>query len=312
MGQATQSLVEIDRVLFDQQLREGAPGGDVWLDVALVHPAGLPSRYRCLILTRFSLADKKVTAAVAMVQERWSQEFGADFFKQGDAKPYVYSPASGKVTRAYGARSRYAIANEVFEVYQYLDVVAHAWDWVGADRQASVLTVRKSILENSPRVALDLFAETSTGASLRKGAKVTLALVNDAPRAAQQLLAAEGRLRLPQDTRPKLNFELVDQLGRELGYISRSGRRQVPRRTGRDGGEIDKRLLPLVAKILATRHRKRAATLLRMVVRPTLLADAFAGFAFESTEHVVRPRVRRSDKRDLRKGTGKRAKTRKG
>ena len=53
-------------------------------------------------------------------------------------KPYVYSPESGKVTRAYGAHSRYGFMGDVGRIYQYLDIIAHAWDWHGADPQASV------------------------------------------------------------------------------------------------------------------------------------------------------------------------------
>ena len=38
MVRRDESLIELDRVVFDQQLREAALGGDVWLEVALVHP----------------------------------------------------------------------------------------------------------------------------------------------------------------------------------------------------------------------------------------------------------------------------------
>src|SRR5262249_37409314 len=112
LGPHGERLIELDHIVFDDQLREGAPGGDVWLDLRLVHPVDRESEYRCSISTRFDIADKLVSAAIAGVQRRWSARFGAHFFRRGEAKRYVYSPQAGKVTRAFGARSRYSLARE--------------------------------------------------------------------------------------------------------------------------------------------------------------------------------------------------------
>jgi len=260
MARRGEPLVELDRVVFDQQLREGAPGGDVWLEVALVHPADRPSGYCCLISTRFTLAEKKVSSTIATVQRRWSKRFGANFFQPGEVNPYVYSAQSETVTRAHGAHSRYGFMGDVGRIYQYLDVIAHAWDWHGPDPQASPRTVRQRILDNAPQLALDLFADTAKEKGSGSG-----------------------------DERPKLSVELVERVGQALGYVSALGMRRVKGRARPAHENIDKRLLPLVAKILAQKYRKPAATLLRTVVRPALLDDAFTGFAFESAERFVRP-----------------------
>lgn len=260
MARRGEALVELDRVVFDQQLREGAPGGDVWLEVALVHPADRPSGYRCLISTRFTLAEKKVSSTIATVQRRWSKRFGANFFQPGEVNRYVYSAQSETVTRAYGAHSRYGFTGDVGRIYQYLDVIAHAWDWHGPDPQASPRTVRQSILDNAPQLALDLFADT-----------------------AKEKKSGSG------DERPKLSAALVERVGQALGYVSALGLRRVKGRARPAQEDIEKRLLPLVAKILAQKYRKPAATLLRTVVRPTLLNHAFTGFGFESAERSIRP-----------------------
>ncbi len=263
-GRRGERLVEVDRVVFDEQLQEGAPGGDVWLEVALVCPAERPSHHLCWVSTRFSLVDKKVCATVAEVQCRWSQRFGVPFFEQREVKPYVYSPRSGTVTRAYGAQSRFEIAGDAARVYQYLDIIAHAWDWQGPGAKASARTVRRGILENTPQLALDLFADPSKSRKLNRPGS--------------------------EDERPKLNVELIARVGQALGYISASGARRTKGKARPADGEIDKRLLPLIAKILAQKHKKPAATLLRTVVRPALLHHAFEGFGFESAERIVRPR----------------------
>ena len=93
---------------------------------------------------------------------------------------------------------------------------------------------------------------------------------------------------------------MVERVGQALGYVSALGMRRVKGWARPAHGEIDKRLLPLVAKILAQKHRKSAATLLRTVVRPALLDDAFMGFVFESAERIVRPKqsTYRAAKRD--------------
>jgi hypothetical protein len=263
-------FIERDRVEFDQELREGAPGGDAWLDVALVYPSDLPSYYRCWISTRFALSDKRVSSIVAQLQHRWSERFGAHFFKQGEAKPYVYSPLSGEAMRVYGAKSRYKIARDVGKVHQYLSVIADAWDWQGSDPEATSRAVEQSLLDNAPPLALELFAGHSKGA------------------------ATSARIE-----RPALTATLIRRVGQALGYVSASGMRQAKGKARPAHGEIDRRLLPLIAKILAQKHGKSAATLLRTVVRPALLDHAFTGLVFKSAERFVRPRqpARRPTKR---------------
>ena len=287
-GPRGEPLAELDRVVFDYELREGAPRGEVWLDVALVHTADLPSDYRCCISTRFTLADKRVRSTIVNVQRRWSGQFGAHFFEQGEVKPYVYSLRSGKLARAYGKGSRYNMARDVGRIYQYLDVIAHAWDWYASDPQATSRTVQRSVRDNAPPLALALFAAPS----------------HDARKAVQK--------------RPKLTVALVERVGQALGYVTASGMRRTkgkarprqgspvpaPRGSAVNGAavvgitldalaarldEIDLRLLPLVAKILAQKYRKPFATLLRTVVRPALLGHAFTGFRIDSAERILRP-----------------------
>ncbi|MDX2169909.1 MAG: hypothetical protein SF182_22755 [Deltaproteobacteria bacterium] len=253
-------MVELDRVVFDQQLREGAPDDDVWLEVALVHPAALPGQYRCVISTRFVLADKRVAAAVAKVQQGWSKRFRAYFFRVGEARRFVYDPNARKITRAHGAKSRYELVHDATRIYQYLNVIALAWDWLGFDLRSNAWSIRKSIRDRdkAPVLALRLFAGEYTNG--------------------QQ----------PSDRRrPKLTPDLVKRVGEALGYVSASGSRQLPRRK-RPDGPIDRRLLSLVAKILAGECRRPADTLLRTVVRPALLGGVSAGLIFESTEQIVR------------------------
>lgn len=264
-GPRGEPMVEIDRVVFDEQLREGAPGGDVWLEVALVHPADLRDDYRCSISTRFTLDDEEVIAKVAAVQARWSERLNAYFFGFGEAKRYIVDPTSGKLTRAYGARSRYRIAADAVRVYGYLEPIARSWDEHGKNPKASASSIRNRVFDDMPKRARMLFPF------------------------AKEKERAEG-----SDGRPKLKVELVTRVGKALGYVGKSGERHTEAKERPAKGEIDERLLRVVANVLARKYGRKAETLLQTVVRPALLGRAFTGFAFTATERTVRKRPTRS------------------
>lgn len=268
-GPDGEPLTEIDRVVFDEQLKEGAPGGEIWLEVALVHPPESKSQYRCSISTRFALSDARVAKAVAEVQSRWAERFGAHFFQSGEVKPYIVNPESGQATRAYGARSRFAIAEDAHRVYGRLDVIARAWDAHANEPAAKSTTIKQYIIEKIP-LAADLFLDGSDPQSVE----------------AEPLFEDEDA---EPDWGQHPRIELVRRVGLALGYLRDSGERLCKEPKRPDEGEIDRRLLGLVAKILAQMHGRPASTLLRTVVRPALLRDDFAGgFIIESSERAVR------------------------
>ncbi len=269
-GPDGEPMVELDRVKFDGDLQGWAPGGDVWLEVALVHPSNAPGDCRCSISTRFALTDREVAAKIAAVQDGWVERFGVRFLKRGEAKPYLFDPIRGTYKRLSGRRSLYPAVTEARRVYRYLFAIAQAWDELGPGVDVTASRVKQSILDGKPKFARDLFADTGPGSNRPSG-----------------------------DLRPNLTRELVERVGRALGFVDELGRRKT---RSKDPAirRVDIRLLRLVARILAPSMKKPADNLLRNVVRPALVGDAFTGYIVYLAEKDVRPRSRRGSAKQVR------------
>lgn len=251
--------VEVDCVSYDSILERCSPSDDVWLRIALVHPKGLPLRYRCVVTTRFHLVDKRVRTEIRKAQEGWDYAQGTSFVLGRDLKPYVHLFRSGKTRRAYGVSSRFRLVQSTAFVYRYLEFIADFWARFGSEPSLSASQIRHKVLQEGGDGVDALFSNATT----KKIDKT------------------------PSHLRPCLSVELVGRVGERLGYISRQGVRVRPRGRRCRTGPVDRRLLPLVASILAQAYREPAAKLLRTVVEPALLRNEFDGFMIDSTEHQV-------------------------
>jgi len=265
-------IVALDSAYFDKDLREvgSVHDADGWLEVFLVRSDQRPADCWCRVETRFSIADRRVAAAIAEVQERWLREFDVQFPCVGETKPYLLDTKTQKISRYYGRLSAAERGEDVLAVYRALEVVAWAW---------------AQCLMADPRANIGAVLGVVEGKSF-------LTFSNDSPPTPDWAWMFEPRRR--RDGKgyvrpPQLTRDLVRRVGEACGWRKLSGPdRKRPKLRLQDVLDPRKRNLlrsrlgPLVARILAPRLHKTAERLRRGLVKGVL--EGKQGVIFESTD----------------------------